>query len=421
MNDTRLRTTTCLLLLAFLAAAPALAQSKGRLVGKIVDPDGKPIQGVTVTATSPQIPGFKRIETTDRKGVFTIDFNKIDVTYVYQFDKTGYQTLEAQQQWGLEGSQFFDWTMHPAVPGAPDSPFVSSTSAPAVEAYNAGLAAFKAKDYPAAEARFSEAVSHDPNLRTAWEALSSVQLELRQYEAAASAAEKAMSLGSTEEAVLMARWQAYKNLKNDAKIAEALDDLERFGRRAEEAKRVHNEAVALVKAGDHAGAFAKFQEAVNLDRNLQVSLLGLANAGLKIGRNIEAAAAAESILKADPKNEQAVRLRFNAVLALNDSPRLIDALAGLAPYEPTTARDGILRLAFEAYDANQLALAEERFLKALEIDPNYPQAYYYLGVIDTSQGAMADARKHLERFLKLAPNDPEADSAREMLRYLKNN
>ena len=83
------------------------------------------------------------------------------------------------------------------------------------------------------------------------------------------------------------------------------------------------------------------------------------------------------------------------------------------------ARNGLLRLAFEAYDANDMVLAKQRFGKALEIDPNYPQAHYYLGLINVGLGASAEAKTHFERFLELAPNDPEADSAREALKYLK--
>ncbi len=419
----RLRTIAMLVLIALIPAVGQAAR-RGRLVGKIVDPDGKPVQGVTVTATSPDIADYKKVETTDKKGVFVLDFSRIDVTYHYRFDKTGYDSLEVNQFWTKDGSEFVDWTLHPAaVQMAPpaDRPVIaaSSTSAPAVEAYNAGLAAFKAKDLATAEVQFNEAVGNDPNLVAAWAALSAVSLELGHDEAAAAAAEKAIALGSTEEPVLLARWQAYKNLKDASKAAEALADLEKIGRRTEEAKKVHNEAVALVKAGDHAAAFGKFQEALALDPNLQVSLLGLATAGVKIGKNAEAISAVETILKSDPQNEAAIRLRYNAALALGDTQKLIDALVSIAPYEPTVGRDGLARLAFEAYDANDLPTARERFLKVVEVDASYPQAYYYLGVIDAGRGANAEARKHLERFLQLAPNDPEANSAREMLRYVK--
>ena len=409
------RTMACLLTLIWIIPGLAFAGQKGRLIGKVVDPQGNPIPGVVVTATSPQIPSFREVRTTDKKGTFTVDFRQVDVTYHYRFDKAGYQSTEAQQEWHLEGTQDYQWTMYPvAVGGLPPA----STSEPAVLAFNAGVTALKAKDYATAEAKFKEAVGHDPNLVPAWVALSAVQVETGHNQQAAEAAEKAMALGSMDQAVLLSRWQAYRNLKDEAKAAEALKDLEKVGRRAEEAKRIHNEAVALVKAGDNTGAFAKFQEALNVDPNLQASLLGLATAGLKIGRNAEAAAAAEAILKADPKNEQAIRLRYNACLSLGDKERLIDSLVGLAAVEPTVAKNGLLKLAFEAYDVNDRVRAKERFQKVLEVDPNQPLAHYYLAMAYVNEGAIEEARSHLERFLTLAPNSPEAETAREMLKQL---
>ena len=409
------RTMACLLTLIWIIPGLAFAGQKGRLIGKVVDPQGNPIPGVVVTATSPQIPSFREVRTTDKKGTFTVDFRQVDVTYHYRFDKAGYQSTEAQQEWHLEGTQDYQWTMYPvAVGGLPPA----STSEPAVLAFNAGVTALKAKDYATAEAKFKEAVGHDPNLVPAWVALSAVQVETGHNQQAAEAAEKAMALGSMDQAVLLSRWQAYRNLKDEAKAAEALKDLEKVGRRAEEAKKIHNEAVALVKAGDNTGAFAKFQEALNVDPNLQASLLGLATAGLKIGRNAEAAAAAEAILKADPKNEQAIRLRYNACLSLGDKERLIDSLVGLAAVEPTAAKNGLLKLAFEAYDANDRVRAKERFQKVLEVDPNQPLAHYYLAMAYVNEGAIEEARSHLERFLTLAPNSPEAETAREMLKQL---
>lgn len=418
----RLRATLFLLLIILIVPSLALAARKAKLVGKIVDPDGKPIQGVMVTATSPDIPSFKVIESTDKKGVFEIEFEKIDVTYVYRFDKSGYDSSEATQQWSKEGSQFYTWTIQPAkvdVTQVADVTVPMSTSRPAVEAFNTGLVAFRGKDFATAETNFKKSVENDPNLRPAWEALAAVQLQVGHHADAAASAEKAIALGSTQESVFLTRWQAYKNLKDEARASEAQKDLERIGRATEEAKKFHNEAVALVKSGDHAGAFAKFGEALKLDPNLQVSLIGMANAATKIGKNKEAAEAAETILKSDPSHEQAIRIRYNALLAMGDKTKLLEALQDLAPYEPTAARDGILRLAFEAYDANDLRVSKERFEKALLIDPNYPQAYYYLGVIDAGNGQNKTARKNLLKFLELAPNDPEAKSAREMLEYVK--
>jgi Tfp pilus assembly protein PilF len=407
------------LVLLLVVPGLAFARQRLRLDGKIVDPKGKPIEGVTVTATSPQVKNFRVVQTTDKKGTFTVDLPENNVTYVYRFEKAGYATLQANQDWTMDGSARFQWTMQPGsgpeIGGAPPA----STSEPAVLAYNAAVAAVKAKDLATAEAKFKEAAGHDPKLIQAWAALTTVELQLGHNQEAAESAEKAIALGSKDEAILTARWQAYKNLKDDAKAAAALKDLEAFGRRTEEAKKLHNEGVALVKAGDSAGAFAKFQEALNLDPNLRPSLVGLATAALKLGRNAEAATAAETILKADPKNDQALRLRYNACLNLGDPARLADALAGLAPLEPTVAKNGLLKLAFDAYDANDKAQAKDRFLKVLQIDPNQALAHYTLGLLYVNEGANAEAKTHLEKFIALSPNSAEAATAREMLKQLK--
>src|SRR5438067_1777763 len=60
----------CLAIVAVLAsAAPALAQTTGRLVGTIVDAQGAVLPGVTVTVTSPQLQGANTT-VTDATGQF---------------------------------------------------------------------------------------------------------------------------------------------------------------------------------------------------------------------------------------------------------------------------------------------------------------------------------------------------------------
>jgi Tfp pilus assembly protein PilF len=351
--------------------------------------------------------------------MFTVTFDTLDVTYEYRFDKVGFQSMKVEQVWHKVGSEYFEWTMKPgksaaAAAGAPPV----STSEPAIEAYNAAITAFKGKDYTTAEAKLKEATKDDPKLRQAWDVLSVVELQLGHNQETADAAEKAIALGSNDQSTLMARWQAYRNLKDDAKAAEALQDLQKVGSQTEEAKKFHNEAVELLNNKDYAGAIAKFQEALKLDPNLAEAQLGLATAALDSGDNAQAAKAAEAVLKTDPKNPAAIRIYYNATLALGDQAKLVDALVDLAATDPTRARDGLLKFAFDAYDKNDMTRAKAMFEKALTIDPNYPLAHYYLGLTDVSLGATADARTHLERFLQLAPNDKEAPAAREMLAYL---
>lgn len=409
-----------LLLMVLAIPGVAFAAREGRLIGKVVDAQGKPIAGVTVTATSKDIADFQKVTTTDAKGIFMVDFDRINVLYRYRFEKAGYVTAEAEQNWGVVGTERHEFTMHAAEAPVLDQGPPASASNTAIAAFNQGVRAFEAKDYSTARARFEEALRHDPNLRQAWSALSLVHLEQKRYQQAAEAAEKAIALGAADQAVLRTRWEAYRNLGDAAKTQAAREALEKAGRMEEEAKRIHNEGVALTKVGDDQEALTKFQQAVEIDPNLQQAWLALAVTGLKAGRAAEAAAAARKILETDPQHQEALRIQYNAALQTGDEDKIVDALLALAAIDRTVARDNLFKLAAKTFDAEDIVRAKERFTKVLALDPNHPRSNYYLGVILVREGARKEARSHLERFIRLAPNDPDAATAKGLLSYLGN-
>jgi tetratricopeptide (TPR) repeat protein len=406
-------------LLVMILAVPGLtfAARKGRLIGKILDPDNKPIAGVTVTATCPEIKDFREVVTTNEKGIFKLDFERRFVTYTLRFVKEGFATVQSEQNWELEGTARAEFRMFPGESTMDDS-LIVSTSNQAIVAFNEGVQAYNAKDWAAAELKFLEALGYDSNLHQAWGALSKIHLKQEDYQRSAEAAEKAIELGSADETVFHARWEAYKGLGDEAKAAEALGAMQSAGVRTEEAQKLHNQAVKLSKAGKNEEAFAKFQEALEMDPNLMVSLVGVATTGTKIGRDAEAAAAAETILRADPGNEQALRIRYNACLKIGEEEPLFEALVGLAAVEPVVAVEGMVRLAFMSYDAQQMDKAKYRFTKVLDIDPNQAQPHYYLGLMKMNDGAVEEAKDHFASFVELAPDAPEAPIASELLKRL---
>jgi tetratricopeptide (TPR) repeat protein len=410
----------CALVLLLLATGTAdAAKYKARLLGVTVDPDGNPIEGVTVMATSDDLPDFNETRVTDKKGVFKIDFDEINVTYKYQFSKNGYITLLTEQVWTKDGSarHYFTLTPGESVVGAIGEVAVITSSAAAV-AYQEAVAAFEAKDFATAKTKLEKTLEYEPELRQAWQALSVVDLELGDYAGSTAAAEKAIELGSTDMAIFRTRWEAYRLSGDEAKTAEAQADLEKYGLLAEEAKRIYNEGIALLKTGDKEGAFVKFEQALDADPNLEPALFAVATTGLETGKPAVTADAAERILVNNPGNEDALRLRYNAALELQDDEMLIDALVGLAPVEPEAAKQNLWVLAMAAYNANDNEKTKERFAKVLLVDPNNAQAHYLLGLVYLGEGAKEETREHLERFLALAPDDPDAASAREILAYL---
>jgi tetratricopeptide (TPR) repeat protein len=202
------------------------------------------------------------------------------------------------------------------------------------------------------------------------------------------------------------------------KARQAREELEKAGRLEEDAKRIHNDGVALVKIGNDAEAFKKFQEAAEIDPSLRQAWVAIAVTGLKIGKSAEAAAAARKVLEMDPGNAEAVRLQYNAALAAGDETKLVDALVALAAVEPAVARDSLYTLARKSFDADDAAAAKERFGRVLAVDAEHPRANYYMGVLLVREGDKARARTHLQKFLRLAPADPEAGTAKGLLGFI---
>jgi tetratricopeptide (TPR) repeat protein len=192
---------------------------------------------------------------------------------------------------------------------------------------------------------------------------------------------------------------------------------------ADQAILAYNAGVETLKAGNLAGAAAKFAEAASLNPDLAEAHGVLSEVSLELGKNAEALAAANRYLELKPGDARGLKARYDALKALGDKEQAREALTALAAADPT--QDTAVRVyneGAEATRANDLDTAAVWFRRALEIDPQNPQfskGHYVLGLTYAKAGDNAKAIEHLETFLRMAPNDAEAASAKEMLEYLK--
>lgn len=192
----------------------------------------------------------------------------------------------------------------------------------------------------------------------------------------------------------------------------------------EKAILAYNEGVVALKGGDLAGAVPKFEEAVAQNPDLAEAQGALADIYLELKRYGDALAAADRYLVLKPGDPRGLRARYDALKGAGDSEKAKEALEALGAADKSQDvavrffNEGAERTRKGSYD--DAAVFFEKVIQIAPDDPQFAKAHYVLGLAYSKDDAKkAQAREHLQAFLKLAPNDPDAGTAKEMLDYLK--
>lgn len=67
------------------------------------------------------------------------------------------------------------------------------------------------------------------------------------------------------------------------------------------------------------------------------------------------------------------------------------------------------------WNQSKMAEANAQFAKVIALNPTMAEAHYYLGMTFVNLGKVAEARKALDQYVKLAPTGPNADTAKAVL------
>jgi tetratricopeptide (TPR) repeat protein len=193
----------------------------------------------------------------------------------------------------------------------------------------------------------------------------------------------------------------------------------------EKAIMAYNEGVTALRNNDTAGALPKFEQAASLNPQLPEAHGILAELYLELKRYGDALAAADRYLAIKPDDARGLRARYDALKSAGDNEKAREALEALraaAPNDPETAvrffNEGAERTRAGQYD--DAAVFFERVTQIAPDDPKFAKAHYVLGLSYAKDDAKkAQARAHLQKFLQMSPNDPDADTAKQMLDYLK--
>jgi tetratricopeptide (TPR) repeat protein len=466
------RIALVLSLLAALAGLPALAIDQGRVLGRVVDESGAPLAGVKVIVTSPDLRTFHLERTTDNKGQFTLIVVDANRAYAVRFEKEGYAPLEQPLPIKIEDTSKQTFTLHKAAAPAPatklsgsappESTGVAAAQPAAGEAtdakkqailtFNAGVGALNTKDFATAVADFEKAAALDPSLAPVHLALAEVYAEQKKNAEALAAIDRFVALQPGDPRGLRTRYDVLRAMA-DPRAAEALDRLVAADRSHETAVRVFNHAADALRSGNVDAGIKELNRALEIEPGLEPAYSGLASLYLSQRRYQDALNLADRWLQLKPGQPEPLNVRFQALVGLKD-PRAKEARAaaqaaaahppaltpavpppqgpggappatapvGSAPAAPAAPAaetpESIFNRGIALYNSGKVSEAMALFEQTVAVKPEMPRAHYMLALCYTNAGQEAKAREHLQEFLRLAPNDPEAPAAREMLKYL---
>ncbi len=406
---------------SFLIIADASAQQAGRIAGTVINTDGTPIEGVSVTISAETL-SRDIVKTTNKKGKFTVSHADAAMTYNYKFEKQGYQTLVLPVNPPLGGTQFRDFTLLPVAAGPPAGAAVPAAGAPAggspaIRAYNEGVEAQRLGDLDLAAESYRKAAKIDPELAAAHTALAGMLLQREDYATAAAEAEIALTIDSSDVRALQIRFDAYRLGGDEEKADEAAKALREIGNLDDAAARIFNEGVDAYSAGDVATAQSKLQQVIQLAPEMVAPYVALAQISLSQGSAAEALAMARSALELEPDNTRALKIAFDGARLTGDAEAAEQALERLVELEPQWVATTLFEHAVKLFDDNQSEAAALELRSVLKVDPDHARANFLLGTALYNSGHADEGRGYLEKFVELSPDDPDAEIARGLLSY----
>lgn len=416
--------TLLTVVVGILASSTLLAQARGRMWGTVVDENGTPLVGVKITVVDNDLEKEIAQRETKKGGRYSVALVDATKVYTYRFELEGYQTHEETLKIPVQSNTRKDLTLYswaylrnnqPAKSGDAQRGPVAIPGDPVATAYNQGVAAMEEENYEEAEAKFSRAVELDPKLQVGHSALARLYLRLEKYDLAVQHAEQALEFNSEDEAALSVRYQAYDALGNKEKAQEAYETLATL---TAPAVAAYNVGVDAFQAGNYEVARDRFAESVTIDSKLLPGFIALARTHFQLKEYDATIQVAEQVLAMEPDNVNALALRYDAYRQTDDEAGTRAALEALKAVAPERLTDSYYEKGVELFNANQMNEAQAAFLQVLEADPDHARSHYMLGLSYVNAGDNARAKEHLQRYLELDPDDVDAPTAREMLKFL---
>lgn len=402
-----------------IAAAPLAAKDKkdkdkdaapkpAAISARVIDAGKKPVPGAKVTIKGPT--GEVAAEVvTDKKGEFKVEIKGEPGKYIVAIDAAGNAPFENPIDLEAGQEQRVEIKLLSAEEGKKNF---------AIKLYNEAADAFRKQDWPVAKAKFAEALVASPEMAEPRLGLADIALTEGNTQDAITQVEAYLKIKPDDVQGKKIAYTAYLRAGQQDKAKAISAELGDAKLNAGLAIDLYNQGALASQKNDFDTALAKFKEATDYDANLAEAWAGMGSVLYNQGKFAEALANAEKALALKPTLQPAMRSRFLALDGLKRKQEAGVAWDAYAAIDKNGALDLLIRSAEADFKDGNLEAAEASLLRVLGLNPDDAQAHLQIGLVYASTNPQK-CKEHLQRFLKLAPSHPEAETAKDILAYLK--
>jgi tetratricopeptide (TPR) repeat protein len=266
-----------------------------------------------------------------------------------------------------------------------------------------GAAALEHNDLAKAQAAFEQATRLAPKDASAWLLLAQTYAKQKSQRPAVLAAQKAEALGASDLRILQGLANFYSTLAPDLPKAAELGA--RYAEKAPEDKTAWRRLAAFcLESGLTDRAIAAGTRGLSVDDGAELHAI-LGSAYARRGDWSNATAQMSKALKLNPYNEDAHFQLAQLFLRQQDFPSAVRVLENAGKIFDKSAQIE-LALGVAYYGERKFAEAVDRFLRTIQLAPDVPQPYIFLGrILDHANERLPEVTT---RFVEFEGRNPDS-------------
>jgi tetratricopeptide (TPR) repeat protein len=279
---------------------------------KVEGTDGKAIEGVKITLTSPEKSDFNKVVVTDEEGHVTFLLQMEIKNVNFLLEKEGYQILQDSKELRtIRKSQAELYYGHTFMLYRTDEQTPEQTrrqyevNQQALSFFNEGMELFQTEDFLGAAEQFKKAVKIKPDFYQAYQNLAAAYYRAELYREAVEAAEKALETGPESAQTLKLLSVAYSKLGDEKKALEYEEKLRELPEVELSPEELFNMGAAAANESRDEEAAEYFKKATELKPDYALAYYHLGVIYFRLGKMEQAERALRKYLELQPEGENA--------------------------------------------------------------------------------------------------------------------